>query len=54
LTDVVTQLYPVLAVIINGSKAIIDFAGRKNKPIFFAVGNDFFEEILVVHWKVQR
>lgn len=53
LTNVVSQLYTILTIIVHGGQSIVNFAGRKNKAILFAVGNDFFEKILVVHGRYK-
>jgi hypothetical protein len=48
LFDVIFQFCAVLSVIVDCRKSVIDFAGRKNKTIFFSVGNHFFENIFLL------
>ena len=46
--DVVFQFYAVLVVIVDGSEAVVDFAGLKHKPILFGVGYNFLKHIFLL------
>jgi hypothetical protein len=50
LLDVVFQLCAVRAVVIYPTQTVIDLAGRVNKPILFAMGNEIFEKI--AQWRL--
>ncbi len=41
--NVIFQEHPVLAIIVDSGKTIVDFTALKNKAIFFGVGNDAFK-----------
>ena len=49
LLDIVLQFYTVLTVVIHGSESVVDVAGREYETVFFAMGNDFLENVFLCH-----
>ena len=47
--DVVLQFNTQLTVVVNGSQTVVYLARRENKPVLFAVGNEFFEKFFLCH-----
>ncbi len=45
---VVLEFYAVLAVVVHGGQSVVDFAGGEYKAVFFGVGNDFFENVVLL------
>ncbi len=53
--DIFFQFDTVLSVIINGTETVVNFAGWKNEPVFFGVGNDFFKQVVLhVIWNLMQ
>ncbi len=48
LLDVVFQFNAILAVVINGAQAVVNFTGRENEAVLFGVGDNLFEAFFVV------
>ena len=50
--DIVLEFHAKLAVIINRSETVVDLAGRENKAVLFAVGNQNLEKFVLCHFFV--
>ena len=50
--DIVLELHAQLAIVIHGSEAIINLAGREDKPIFLAVGYQNLEKFVLCHLSI--
>ena len=48
--DVVFELHAHLAIIINGSQTIVDFAGGENESVLLAVGYQHLKKFILCHY----
>jgi len=51
--DIVFQLHPVLPVVLNGAKPVVNLARRENETVLLAVRNKFFEKFFLCHGFVE-
>jgi len=46
--DIVFKFYAVLAVVVYGREAVVNFTGGKDETVFLCMGYDFLEYIVLL------